>query len=128
MKVLLLHLDLGIGGLLLSTFLPFRLLITLGGAERLMVNLALAMQDLGHEIKIFTSHHDVKRCFQETTQEGECPRLGTSFSSCRREIREHHRGTWRLASETIFWQTHCILCNPSNGISVCDGNSHIIPT
>lgn len=35
-----------------------------------MVNLALAMQDLGHEVKIFTSHHDLKRCFHETTLEG----------------------------------------------------------
>jgi hypothetical protein len=41
-----------------------------GGAERLMVNLALAMQDLGHEVKIFTSHHDPQRCFQETKLDG----------------------------------------------------------
>ena len=35
-----------------------------------MVNLALAMQEKGHLVKIFTSHHDQKRCFEETKREG----------------------------------------------------------
>ena len=74
MKVLLLHLDLGIGPPL-PLPIPYHLLPSLhspfpGGAERLMVNLSLAMQDLGHDVKIFTSHHDPQRCFQETTRGG----------------------------------------------------------
>lgn len=77
MKILLIHLDLGIGlslsllssSLLLFSFF-FLLLFLIGGAERLMVNLALAIQELGHTVKIFTSHHNQKRCFQETSKEG----------------------------------------------------------
>ena len=53
MKVILLHLDLGIGG-----------------AEKLVVNTAVAMQELGHDIEIYTSHHDPNHCFQETKLNG----------------------------------------------------------
>jgi hypothetical protein len=37
-----------------------------GGAERLVVDAALGLKDLGHSVEIFTSHHDVSRCFDET--------------------------------------------------------------
>ena len=49
MKIFVLHLDLGIGG-----------------AERLIVDLSLCILNLGHKLKIFTSHHDPKHCFEET--------------------------------------------------------------
>ncbi|PRT53242.1 Alpha-1,3/1,6-mannosyltransferase alg-2 [Wickerhamiella sorbophila] len=49
MKVAFLHPDLGIGG-----------------AERLVVDSALALKNRGHEVTIFTSHHDKKHCFPET--------------------------------------------------------------
>ena len=53
MKLILVHLDLGIGG-----------------AEKLVVNTAMAMLDLGHEVEIYTSHHDPNHCFQETKLHG----------------------------------------------------------
>ena len=53
MKVVLIHLDLGIGG-----------------AEMLVVNVACAMKLLGHDVKIFTSHHDENRCFEVTKKGG----------------------------------------------------------
>lgn len=31
-----------------------------------MVDAAVALQELGHDVTIFTSRHDVKRCFDET--------------------------------------------------------------
>ena len=49
LNVCLLHLDLGIGG-----------------AERLMVNVALTLHSLNHNVTIFTTHHDVNHCFEET--------------------------------------------------------------
>ena len=38
----------------------------IGGAERLVVDAALALQKRGHKVHIFTAHHDRKRCFPET--------------------------------------------------------------
>ncbi|XP_035204411.1 alpha-1,3/1,6-mannosyltransferase ALG2-like [Stegodyphus dumicola] len=49
MKIAFLHPDLGIGG-----------------AERLVVDAALALKSKGHEIRIFTAHHDPEHCFAET--------------------------------------------------------------
>ncbi|CAG8759691.1 9283_t:CDS:2, partial [Acaulospora colombiana] len=37
-----------------------------GGAERLVVDAALGLQKEGHEISIYTSHHDPAHCFDET--------------------------------------------------------------
>lgn len=37
-----------------------------GGAERLVVDAALALKRRGHEVDIYTSHHDVNHCFEET--------------------------------------------------------------
>lgn len=49
MKIAFIHPDLGIGG-----------------AERLIVDAALAFKSLSHEICIFTAHHDESHCFSET--------------------------------------------------------------
>jgi alpha-1,3/alpha-1,6-mannosyltransferase len=50
MRIAFLHPDLGIGG-----------------AERLIVDAAVVLQrDHGHDVRIFTSHHDVAHCFAET--------------------------------------------------------------
>jgi len=49
MKILFFHPDLGIGG-----------------AERLIVDCALACQELKHNVHIITNHHDPNHCFEET--------------------------------------------------------------
>ena len=49
MKIGFIHPDLGIGG-----------------AERLVVDAAVGLQSLGHQVTIFTSHHDPNHCFEET--------------------------------------------------------------
>lgn len=46
----------------------------IGGAERLIVDLALALKDCGHSLVIFTSHHDRNHCFEETNN-GQIPVL-----------------------------------------------------
>ncbi|KAJ1928166.1 Alpha-1,3-mannosyltransferase-like protein [Tieghemiomyces parasiticus] len=49
LRIALIHPDLGIGG-----------------AERLVVDAAVGLQDQGHEVTVYTSHHDPGHCFQET--------------------------------------------------------------
>lgn len=49
MKIAFIHPDLGIGG-----------------AERLVIDAALALKSNNHEISIFTAHHDENHCFSET--------------------------------------------------------------
>jgi len=36
------------------------------GAERLIVDIALALKASGHEVDMYTNFHDKKRCFDET--------------------------------------------------------------
>jgi hypothetical protein len=38
----------------------------IGGAERLVVDAALALQQCGHEVSFYTAHHDKAHCFPET--------------------------------------------------------------
>ncbi|XP_042042858.1 alpha-1,3/1,6-mannosyltransferase ALG2-like isoform X1 [Salvia splendens] len=38
----------------------------IGGAERLIVDAAVELSSKGHNVHVFTSHHDKTRCFEET--------------------------------------------------------------
>lgn len=38
----------------------------LGGAERLIVDAAVELTSYGHNVHVFTAHHDKSRCFEET--------------------------------------------------------------
>ena len=38
----------------------------IGGAEQLVVNLAVSLKNKGHRVIIYTPHHDPKHCFPET--------------------------------------------------------------
>lgn len=49
MKIAFVHPDLGIGG-----------------AERLVVDAAVALQDRGHSVTIYTSHYSRDHCFAES--------------------------------------------------------------
>lgn len=53
MKIAILHLDLGIGG-----------------AEKLIISIAISLINSGHDITIYTSHHDKLHCFEETINNG----------------------------------------------------------
>ncbi len=53
MRVVFIHLDLGVGG-----------------AEQLVVNAAVCLLNMGHDVMIYTSHHDQSHCFEETKGEG----------------------------------------------------------
>ena len=42
----------------------------IGGAENLIINAAIALQNKGHAVRIFTSHHSLDHCFEETKGDG----------------------------------------------------------
>ena len=44
----------------------------IGGAERLIIDAAVGLQDLGHKVVIYTSHCDPQHCFYEA-RDGELP-------------------------------------------------------
>lgn len=48
----------------------------------LVVNAAVAARRAGHDVVVYTSHHDEGRCFKETTGEGGSTRsFGLSYFS-----------------------------------------------
>jgi alpha-1,3/alpha-1,6-mannosyltransferase len=59
MKITIVHLDLGIGG-----------------AERLIVNIGVALKEMGHDVSIVTSHHDQGHSFEETKVGGKSAQRG----------------------------------------------------
>lgn len=61
-RVTILHPDLGIGG-----------------AERLIVDAAVGLQDRGHSVRIFTNQYSRSHCFQETLDLGESYCLNAKF-------------------------------------------------
>ena len=40
----------------------------IGGAESLIINVALALQESNYEVKVFTPHFDPNHCFQEARE------------------------------------------------------------
>ncbi|KAF9115076.1 Alpha-1,3-mannosyltransferase-like protein [Mortierella sp. AM989] len=54
-----------------ESFIPLRIAfihpdLGIGGAERLVVDAAVGLQSCGHNVVMYTSHHDPKHCFEET--------------------------------------------------------------
>lgn len=48
-----------------KTVLFFHPDLGIGGAERLIIDAAVGLQNRGHKVVIFTSHCDPKHCFEE---------------------------------------------------------------
>lgn len=63
----------------------------IGGAERLVVDAAVALQARGHKVTIFTSHCDPRHCFDEA-RDGEPP--------CASDDHGPHRLCMAKAAET----------------------------
>ena len=55
----------------------------IGGAERLVVDAALALKSRGHSVRLFTAHHDPHHCFKETSD-------GTLEVTCRGDWLPRH--------------------------------------
>lgn len=51
----------------------------IGGAERLVIDAAVGLQNLGHKVTIFTSHCDPTHCFDEA-RDGIIPHISLIIS------------------------------------------------
>ncbi len=49
-----------------STVAFIHLDLGIGGAENLIVNATKGLQNAGHDVTIYTAHHDPSRAFKET--------------------------------------------------------------
>ena len=91
----------------------FILSLVPGGAENLIVNAAVAALERGHEVALYTTHHDPKHCFAETKGDGAC--TSHTFSSA-----------WTLAHcgapvlETLDWLVVLIcVVSPRHCLVLC---------
>lgn len=73
----------------------------IGGAERLVVDAALALKNAGNSVTIFTSHHDPNHCFIET-KNGQLDVI-TSGDGIPRSCLGRFRAFW--AYLRMFWLT-----------------------
>ena len=118
MKVAFVHPDLG-----------------LGGAERLVVNAALALKQRGHDVDIYTAHFDKNRAFEETVQPeqlGGCvvkrgdwlPRhICGRFHVVCAIVRMIYLSIVLLAHNVFLWSTG----KPRFEAIFCDQVSHVVP-
>lgn len=93
----------------------------IGGAERLVVDAAVALQNKGHVVRMFTAHHDPSHCFPETKSELSVQVYGDWMprSICGRfyALFAYVRMAW-VALVMAFWSPPCdvIFCDQ---VSAC---------
>ncbi|KAJ1870236.1 Alpha-1,3-mannosyltransferase-like protein [Coemansia sp. RSA 1722] len=73
----------------------------IGGAERLVVDAAASLQKRGHRVVVYTMHHDINHCFEETRDGTLDVRVG---------------GGW-LVPRSIFGRLH-IACTTLRGLAL----------
>lgn len=96
----------------------------LGGAERLVVDAALALQAAGHRVTIFTAHHERARAFPETAD-------GTLDVRVHGDRLPMHVGQ-RLRAPCTIVRTACAAvplrrATPPFDVVFCDLVAHVIP-
>jgi len=89
----------------------------IGGAERLIVDAAVGLQDLGHTVTIFTSHCDPRHCFEEARDgKSALRRPPQTLSVDRSVMRRHSR---RPSTRKYSFPFHSLkqvphpACNPT---------------
>eukprot|EP00924_Labyrinthula_sp_SR-Ha-C_P004589 snap_masked-scaffold_1-processed-gene-5.29-mRNA-1 protein AED:0.04 eAED:0.04 QI:0/-1/0/1/-1/1/1/0/450 len=112
MKVLILHPDLG-----------------LGGGERLILDIGVALKKRGHEVVFYTSYFDPKRCFEELKEGGDFgPESVKVFTSW---FPKNLFGVLHLflaAIKMIYISLYVVLFQKrAFDIIICDQVSHMIP-
>lgn len=93
----------------------------IGGAERLIVDAAVSLQDLGHQVVIYTAHHEPARSFEETRSKLEVRVRGDFFPrhACGRghvffaSVRNAYTATCLALSE---WRPELIIADQ---VSTC---------
>ena len=97
----------------------------IGGAERLVVDAALALKSRGHDVRIFTAHHDPGHCFQETAD-------GTLEVTCRGDWLPRHilwkgYALWAYL-RMIYIALYLVLCSKTEfDVIICDQISACVP-
>jgi alpha-1,3/alpha-1,6-mannosyltransferase len=96
----------------------------IGGAERLVVDAATYLQSVGHQVTIFTTHHDPRRCFEET-RNGTLPvRVYGDFLPD--HVGQHLRAPCAIA-RMAYLATAVALRGERYDVIFCDLVSHVIP-
>lgn len=109
MKVLFLHLDLGIGG-----------------AEQLIVNAAAALLSSGHDVVIYTTHHSKDHCFAQTKGNGLlAQRIVVAGDWLPRSFGK--RGVALCASIRMIYLACYVLACSGADVCVCDGVATPLP-
>lgn len=97
----------------------------IGGAERLVVDAALALQRKGHRVAIYTSHHALGHCFAETKDGTLAITVVGDF------LPRHLFGYFHLlfaAVRSLYLAMYLFLCCPNNfDLVIADQISLSIP-
>lgn len=74
-----------------------------GGAEQLIVDAAVGLQTIGHQVEMYTSHHDPKHCLSETRDGTPAPALSPLHVPRAGLIRDHSaNGVAGTLKVTVF--------------------------
>ena len=95
----------------------------IGGAERLILDAALALKQLGYQITIFTSHHDQNHCF-EVTKNGELS-VTTAGEWIPRSTFGRFKAFW--AYLRMIYLSLYVIFNYKYDLVICDQISAGIP-
>ncbi|KAJ8616068.1 hypothetical protein MRB53_035440 [Persea americana] len=98
--------------------------VGIGEAERLIVDAATALASYGHNVHVFTAHHDKSRCFEETLV-GHFP-VTVYGAFLPRHIFYHFHDVWAYL-RCIFVAICVLLWWPTFDIILADQVSVIIP-
>lgn len=96
----------------------------IGGAERLVIDAALALQDKGHKVTLFCAHVDRNRCFEEIRQ-------GALLVKVYGRLLPLHVGQRLRAPCALLRMTYLALAlmrqNCRYDVIICDLVPHVIP-
>lgn len=96
----------------------------IGGAERLVVDAALQLQAFGHQVSIFTAHHDRARCFEETRNGALRVRVYGSFLPL--QVKGRLRAPWALLRMTYVSGAALLRHGPFD-VLFCDVVAQVLP-
>ncbi|CAK9293580.1 unnamed protein product [Gordionus sp. m RMFG-2023] len=100
MKIIILHPDLGIGG-----------------AERLIIDIALALKTKNHQIKIYTNHYNRNHCFDETKTQLDIKVVGDWIP---RKLFYHYFYACFAYLRFLFLTLYIIYNNIFSDLIICD--------
>jgi alpha-1,3/alpha-1,6-mannosyltransferase len=96
----------------------------IGGGERVVVDAALYLQQAGHKVTIFTSHHDRSYCFEETRDGTLDVRIHGSFLPM--QMAQHFRAPLGILRASFL---ACVVAFRGERFDIlfCDLIPHVIP-